>query len=400
MDKRIHWTAQFLVLAILCALPPILAPGAAGPPRVVAIGDVHGAYAELVAVLQRTMLMDANRRWTGGSATFIQIGDILDRGERVRDCLELIMDLERQAEKAGGKVIPLLGNHEMMNLMHDLRYLTPEIYRTFATEKSERVRQQAWREYLNFASALRARAPGVVVASDDASRQKWMEAHPPGFFEYLDAMGPEGRYGRWIRRHRVIVQVGDGLFVHGGLSPNLKFRNLTDLDRQAGLEMATFDAIWRVLSENRILWRYMTLDEALPVVFEEWKRIQASGQIDDPAPAAAMQALLAYDTWLTCSADGLLWYRDLAQEPEEKLAEGLTAMLKRLKVQYIVGGHTVQSGFEIIARFAGRVFLIDTGMNKKVFEGRPAALEIHQGRFTALYLDGESKVLPAPEIGK
>ena len=400
MRMRMHPVPKILAIAFICILLPALAAMAPGPPRVIAIADVHGAYSELISILQRTRLVDENRRWVGGSATLVQTGDVLDRGAKARDCLELLMNLERQAAKAGGKVIPLLGNHEVLNLMNDLRYVTPEIYRTFATEKSEKVRQQAWRDYLKFVSSHREHSHGTVFTEDEASRRKWMDDHPPGYFEYVDAMVPEGRYGRWIRKHHAIVQVGDGLFVHGGLNPDLKFRSVTELDDRIRAEIADFDAIWQALSDRKIIWRYMMLREALSYISEELMWIQARGQVDDPAAVEAMQKLMEYKGWLACSSDGPLWYRGLAQEPEEKLMSGVVAMLRGLKARYIVEGHTVLSKSDVIARFENRVFLLDTGMNKEEYNGRPSALEIQDGRFTAYYQDGEPKVFAAPGSGK
>ncbi len=91
-----------------------------------------------------------------------------------------------------------------------------------------------------------------------------------------------------------------------------------------------------------------------------------------------------------------MWYRGLAQEPEEKLMKGVMAILARLRANFIVEGHTVLSKSDIIPRFENHVFLIDTGMNKQEYEGRPSALEIQDGKFTAYYGDGEPKVLTAP----
>lgn len=400
MITRTPYVSKLALFVLACALIPYLAAMPAGPDRLVAVPDIHGAYPEFVSVLQRTALVDKDLRWTGGSTLFIQIGDVLDRGSRVKDCLDLIMALERQAGKAGGKVVPLLGNHEVMNLMSDLRYVTPEIYRTFATENSEKVRQRAWRDYLSFASAHREHGHGTVYTDDDTSRGKWMDAHPPGFFEYVDAMRPDGRYGSWIRKHRAIVQAGDGLFVHGGLNPALQFRSVADLDDRVRAEIQNFDTVWQALCDRRTVWRYMTWSESVPFIKEELAWIQAHGLPDDPSVVDGMQTLLAYRNWLSWSANGPLWYRGLAQDPEEGLRDGVAAMLQRLNARYIVDGHTVLSKSGITGRFGDSVFLIDAGMNKEAFNGRASALEVKDGKFTVYYGDGETKVLAPPGNGK
>ena len=48
--------------------------------------------------------------------------------------------------RAGGRVVSLLGNHEVMNILGDLRDVTPEIWLTFADAQSENRRLAAWNE--------------------------------------------------------------------------------------------------------------------------------------------------------------------------------------------------------------------------------------------------------------
>jgi hypothetical protein len=223
-----------------------------------------------------------------------------------------------------------------------------------------------------------------------------LEAHPPGFFEYCDAFGPGGRYGRWVRQNRVIVQIDDVIFVHGGLNPQLPFRNLAELDAQVHADLAAFDSLWKSLADLKILWRYMTLTEAMQHVAEEFRWIQERGRPEDAEAAGLMHSFLGLSNCLAISSDGPLWYRGLAESPEEQLASDLEAMLARLKARYIVNGHTVLSKSDITPRFANRVFVIDTGMLKEAYGGRASALEILDGRITAYYVDGEPKVLVAP----
>ncbi len=399
MGMKRRLTLKILAACIASSLMT-LAVAAHAPARVVAIADIHGAYSELVSILQRTKLIGTNLQWAGGSTTLVQTGDVLDRGARTRDCLDLLMALELQAEKAGGKLIPLLGNHEVMNMMNDLRYVTPAIYRSFGTEKSEKVRDEEYKNFLRFQAAHREHTHAGALPNDEAARQKWMDAHPPGYFEYVDALGPEGKYGRWIRKHHAIAHVGDGLFVHGGLSPNLKVRSVAEIDDQIRAEISGFDAMWRSLADNKMIWRYMTLAEALQCAGEELNWIQSRGRIDDPEAVQEMQKLIRSRDLMCASSEGPMWYRGLAQEPEEKLMGGVMEMLARLKAKFIVEGHTVLSKSDIIPRFENHVFLIDTGMNKEEYQGRPSALEIENGRFTAYYADGEPKVLTAPGGGK
>ena len=143
----------------------------------------------------------------------------------------------------------------------------------------------------------------------------------------------------------------------------------------------------------------MELQEATQQVAEELMFWQASPALSDPEAGPAMRSLLGLRDWMAVSSDGPLWYRGLAQEPEENLAVVLETMLTRLKATYIVSGHTVNSKSDITSRFNNQVFLIDTGMLTKAYEGRPSALEIQNGRFTAYSTEGEPKVLAAPPLG-
>ena len=69
----------------------------AAEPRIVAVGDVHGDLPDFVAILQKTGLINEGRQWTGGDAVLVQLGDVVDRGPKSRECLDLLMDLERQS---------------------------------------------------------------------------------------------------------------------------------------------------------------------------------------------------------------------------------------------------------------------------------------------------------------
>ena len=389
-----------LLIAILLATLVVSAAVAGqAPPRIVAIADVHGAYAELTALLQRTKIIDANLRWVGGPATLVQLGDVPDRGAQTRQCLDLLMALERQAPKQGGSVVALIGNHEAMNLIGDVRYVTPEIYRSFASAEAEKKREQAYSDYLKFLDHHKDHAHAVMAPRDAAAKAAWMEAHPAGFVEYREAFGPKGTYGKWIRGRHAVVTLGDGIFVHGGLNPALEFASVRELDERVMAEITAFDALWKSLVDQKLVWRYMTFREAVEFVGEELAWMQGTGK---PLKAEAVRpiVLLAdYRNWLLASPDGPLWFRGLAQGDEAALQAGVTAMLDRLQARFIAVGHTVQSKTDITPRFENRVFLLDTGMLASEYKGRPSALEIQDGRFTAHYADGDPVALPAPPGG-
>lgn len=385
-------------LAILACVWLLLvpAPSAFAPGRVVAIADVHGAFDEFAAILHDTGLVDDRRAWSGGAATLVQTGDVVDRGARTRECLDLLMELQRQAPRAGGRVVTLLGNHEVMNVIGDLRYVTPAIFKSFASRDAEKRRDAARKEYLAFLKAHAGHGHAAVPPADGAERKAWEAEHPEGFFELRDAFGPEGTYGTWIRSNRAIAQVGDGVFLHGGINPALEFGTLKELDDRVVADLPAFDAMWKTLADAGLIWRYMTFAEAVRFSEEELAWRQAEGPVGELEARPALLRLLGYKSWITVSADGPLWYRGLGTEPEAKLDASLTALFARLNVKYIVAGHSVVASKQVATRFDSRVFLIDTGMLTEVYAGRASALEIRDGQFIAHQVGATPRLLPAP----
>ena len=83
--------------------------------------------------------------------------------------------------------------------------------------------------------------------------------------------------------------------------------------------------------------------------------------------------------------DGPLWFRGFAEWSEEEGPQHLAEILSSYGAERIVVGHTTQKG-QIRSRFGSKVFLIDTGMLTSYYPGgRPSALEIRAGEFTAIY---------------
>jgi len=95
-----------------------------GVDSVYLVGDVHGMYDNLVNLLSKAGVINSELKWQAGSAHLVFLGDQFDRGNDVTKALWFIHELEPQAEKQGGKVHLLLGNHEIMITTKDLRYLS------------------------------------------------------------------------------------------------------------------------------------------------------------------------------------------------------------------------------------------------------------------------------------
>ena len=311
------------LLALLLVLPPGLGAQDAydGVTRIVAIGDVHGDFEQLVAVLRAAGVVDRRNRWTGGSLHLVQTGDVLDRGPHSRKVLDLLMSLEQQARKAGGRVHALLGNHEAMNLIGDLRYVSAGEYAAFRSRGSEELRARAFELLADPASK-----------EDPAYRARWEAAHLLGWVEHRQAFGPTGTYGKWLRQRNAIVRINGIVFLHGGLSPKFGTLTIPDINERVRQELAGMNPPGGELS----------VDE-----------------------------------------DGPLWYRGLATLPEVELREHVDRLLSLHKARHIVIGHTSVAP-AIVPRLNGRVVVIDVGLSS-VYKGPPAALIVEGDRLFALH---------------
>ena len=166
-----------------------------GVKRFLAIGDVHGEYDAALALLRAAGVVDDEHRWAFGDGHVIFNGDVLDRGARVTESLWLIYRLEQEARKAGGRVHMVLGNHELMALGGDLRYVVAQ--------------------YLQ----------GVVPARG---------------MTYPQLFGPETELGRWLRTRNTIVKINGLLFAHAGVSSDVAGLDLS-IDEINALVRKGFD---------------------------------------------------------------------------------------------------------------------------------------------------------------
>jgi hypothetical protein len=364
------------VIAVLAAPSAVVAGD-----RIVAVGDVHGSYEGLVSILQRAELIDEDNHWVGGKATLVQTGDLFDRGLQIREVLDLLIRLQDEAATAGGKVVVLLGNHEGMNLIGFFRDVNPDVYATFADAKSEKRRKKAYR---NFQQSWDARAaaggfkPPVFTSEIEA---KWMAAYPPGFIEYMEALGPEGRYGKWLRTLPVAVLFGDVLFIHGGVGPELRGSTVEEINLKVAGELAVFDKARE----------YMINERLIPTTADLNSMVAEYRKMEEPNPILA--GLDDVDHWYLRWEHGPLWFRGGAKWDEETQGAEMAEILDGIGALRVVGGHSVQHPARIQVRFDGRIFLIDTGMLKSHYDGQPSALVIEGGSFTAIYADGGEDLL-------
>jgi hypothetical protein len=389
----------FILLALVLAVQALAGSGKTSAFRseaVVAIGDVHGDLDDFLAILQKTGLIDSQHHWTGNQTTLVQVGDLLDRGPKPRQVMDLVMALEEEAPKAGGRVVSLMGNHEMMNLMGDLRYVTTENYFSFAESNSEERRKSAYEEYAKWRGSHLALLAELSQPME-LTEVEWMARHPVGFIEQREAFSPKGKYGKWLREHSAVAQIGGVVFLHGGIHPNLAHMKLDAVNSHIHDEIKTFDTIKEYLVGQRVALPFFTLQEMTAVVQAELLAERKSRVPTDQQSQARLIQFLGYGEWLSVKADGPLWFRGYDQWSDEEGAAQVGKVSEAYKADHIVVGHTVQKGGRIRPRFGNKVFLIDTGMLSSYYPGgRASAMEICGGtKFIADYMDQQVALLDA-----
>ncbi len=147
------------------------------------VGDIHGEFSRLFQLLTNVGVVDAEGAWTGGSSHLVLLGDLFDRGEEVTRLLWFLYGLEREAEAAGGRVHLVLGNHEVMVMTRDLRYVSGKEY---------------------------------LLAQRHLT-------------EYSELFHPtRSVLGRWLAHKPALIRIEDVLMAHGGMSPAYQSYSLAE----------------------------------------------------------------------------------------------------------------------------------------------------------------------------
>ena len=149
--------------------------------KIGAISDIHGQYDTFIELLINNNVINKQGNWSFGNGHFVIAGDIFDRGPNVTEVLWFLYNLEKQAERKGGKLHVLLGNHDVMVLNGNLRSVHPK-YNEVA-----KILDKPLQTLFN---------KGTVL-------------------------------GDWLRTRPVVVKINQILFTHGGLHPDLVTKNLS-----------------------------------------------------------------------------------------------------------------------------------------------------------------------------
>jgi len=309
--------------------------------RIVAIADVHGDYQSYITVLEQAGVVNGRGRWSGGTTHLVQLGDVPDRGPDTAKIIAHLMKLQNQAKKAGGYVHPLIGNHEVMNMTGDLRYVHPGEYEALKSRKSRRLQDDYYKQVVAFLSSQEN-----PVKIDEAFREQWLTEHPLGYVEHRQYWHPQGEFGAWVASHNTVIRINRSLFVHAGISPAYVDRSIESINDTVRAELLALDA-------------------------------QGFGVLEDEL--------------------GPLWYRGLAMgEETPEVAEQVDALLAHFDVDRIVVGHTPGYG-TVVPRYDARVIAADSGLAQH-YGGHLASLLIEDGEVYTIQR-GQQVPLPTSDTG-
>lgn len=144
------------------------------------LSDIEGNFRAFRKLLQANKVIDESFNWTFGNGHLVLTGDFFDRGDQVTETLWLIYSLEEKAKAAGGYVHFVLGNHEIMNLSGDIRYVVPKYFQNAALINEN----------------------------------------------YMMLYSENSELGRWLRTKNIMEKIGDILFIHGGISAAVNSMNI------------------------------------------------------------------------------------------------------------------------------------------------------------------------------
>ena len=187
--------------------------------RLIAIGDLHGDLRvtlialKLAGVISKDIFPNnvQDIKWTGGDTWVVQLGDQIDRCRPdvwIKNCIsdndkviddegnnmliiQIFQKLDAQAKLVGGRVLGMIGNHELMNVDRDFRYVSPK-------------------EFLEF------------VPPKERGKKKTDDGLPYGYYHRMKVFERGGNIAKhYALQKKSVTIVGKNLFIHGGLSHDL-----------------------------------------------------------------------------------------------------------------------------------------------------------------------------------
>ena len=259
---------------------------------IVAVGDLHADLSSAKKAFSIAGITDATGQWILSDAIVVQTGDLTDRGPDGRPLLEWVRDLEIQAAAHNSQFIVLLGNHEVMNLQGDWRYVSQADVQSFG-----------------------------------------------GLEQRKKSFASGGEWAEWLSTKDAVLQIGDTIFVHGGVSRQFA-KPAETLSQEVRLAMLG-------LGDRSIL-----------------------------------------------GEQGPLWYRGYWRQSEALACEESKFVLRQLGAKRMVMGHTTQRDGQIHSRCDGTLYAIDTGISRHYGE-YPSALRLTGDKVEALYESSVVQLSPS-----
>lgn len=164
---------HFLTVLALCFATAThgLSPSPAS--SICAVGDLHGDLDHALAALRLCNVIDHAGQWSGGSATVVQTGDVVDRGNESLPLLHHLWSLQEQAAAAGGELLLMMGNHELLNMQGATHYVHPDEMLAFGGTGAWR---KAMHPTIGEIGQRLVRQPGVAVRGEGACRTLFLHA--------------------------------------------------------------------------------------------------------------------------------------------------------------------------------------------------------------------------------
>ncbi|EMS68870.1 hypothetical protein TRIUR3_27212 [Triticum urartu] len=260
------------------------------------------------------------------SYVLIERADIRARGAAELRLLYFLRRLSISAAAQGGALLPILGNHEVMNVSGDFRFVTPQGLQEFS----------GWAGWSRAGLAIKRRCGGleqpknpflgVPKAFPGIKREFW-----DGIRSRLAALRPDGPIARrFLADLPTVLVVGDSVFVHGGL---------LEANVEYGLE--------RINAE-----------------VSDWIRGEHGNNARAPE--------------YVCGRDAVVWLRRFSEgfNCDCQRLQGVLGMIPGAK--RMVMGHTIQSE-GINAVCGAQAVRVDVGLSRGCGNGLPEVLEINGG---------------------
>jgi len=254
--------------------------------KITVVADIEGNFAGFYSLLVAQNVIDTTGSWIYGDGHLVMLGDLFDRGGDVTPIFWLLYKLETEARKAGGFVHTLLGNHEIMNFNGDLRYM----------------------------------------------HKKYKSQSQDTGFDYPDLYSTETILGFWLRNKPAVIRIGNMLFSHAGISPDVL---------------------------------------ALDLSLQEINTLVKHTNLNSPVKLRTSQSDLIFGT------NGIFWYRGWVDDPQTVAV--LDNLLDAYQAEHMIIGHTIVR--DISASFDFKLIAVDLHQPKKINRRPVRALLIEGEQF-------------------